>query len=146
MGRLSRAAQGSLSRQALITYSTKEFITTGTYHVQHKRVYHVVSLSCAAQGSCSRHSLITCSTSGAYHVQHVVRHVVRRESSVDICDRVEMASILALFHRLKPLIVEGVEETGVPEDAVVCWLLNVPATRYFISETDLLRQFYLLPH
>ena len=28
----------------------------------------------------------------------------------------------------------------------VCWLLNVPATCKCISGTDLLRQFYLLPH
>ena len=29
---------------------------------------------------------------------------------------------------------------------VICWLLNVPATCQCISETDLLRQFYMLPH
>ena len=29
---------------------------------------------------------------------------------------------------------------------VVGWLLNVPATCECISGTDLLRQFYLLPH
>ena len=29
---------------------------------------------------------------------------------------------------------------------VVCWLLNVPATCECISGTDLLRQFYALPH
>ena len=29
---------------------------------------------------------------------------------------------------------------------VVCWLLNVPATGYCISGTDLLRQFDVLPH
>ena len=28
----------------------------------------------------------------------------------------------------------------------VCWLLNVPATCGCISGTDLLRQFYVLPH
>ena len=28
----------------------------------------------------------------------------------------------------------------------VCWLLNVPATCECISGTDLLRQFYMLPH
>ena len=28
----------------------------------------------------------------------------------------------------------------------VCWLLNVPATGECISGTDLLRQFYVLPH
>ena len=30
--------------------------------------------------------------------------------------------------------------------SVVCWLLNVPATGECISGTDLLRQFYVLPH
>ena len=29
---------------------------------------------------------------------------------------------------------------------VVCWLLNVPVTCQCISGTDLLRQFYVLPH
>ena len=29
---------------------------------------------------------------------------------------------------------------------VVCWLFNVPATCECISGTDLLRQFYVLPH
>ena len=32
------------------------------------------------------------------------------------------------------------------EAVVVCWLLNVPATCKCISGTDLLRQFYVLPH
>ena len=31
-------------------------------------------------------------------------------------------------------------------DLFVCWLLNVPATCECISGTDLLRQFYVLPH
>ena len=31
-------------------------------------------------------------------------------------------------------------------DAVVGWLLNVPATCECISGTDLHRQFYVLPH
>ena len=31
-------------------------------------------------------------------------------------------------------------------DCFVCWLLNVPATCECISGTDLLRQFYVLPH
>ena len=29
---------------------------------------------------------------------------------------------------------------------LVGWLLNVPATGYYISGTDLLRQFFVLPH
>ena len=32
------------------------------------------------------------------------------------------------------------------QDSFVCWLLNVPATCECISGTDLLRQFYVLPH
>ena len=33
------------------------------------------------------------------------------------------------------------KEAGV---CFVCWLLNVPATGYCISGTDLLRQFYVM--
>ena len=33
-----------------------------------------------------------------------------------------------------------------PAVVVVCWLLNVPVTCQCISGTDLLRQFYVLPH
>ena len=51
--------------------------------------------------------------------------------------------------------VEGREETNKQEKKMeasrrVCllvdWLLNVPATCQCISGTDLLRQFYVLPH
>ena len=39
------------------------------------------------------------------------------------------------------------ESTGDRDDCLfVCWLLNVPATGECISGTDLLRQFYVLPH
>ena len=41
------------------------------------------------------------------------------------------------LYRLAPFLLAEV---------VVCWLLNVPATCYCISGTDLLRQFYVLPH
>ena len=55
------------------------------------------------------------------------------------------------------LAEDGLAEDGLAEDGlaaapparqgrVVCWLLNVPATRECISGTDLLRQFYALPH
>ena len=33
-----------------------------------------------------------------------------------------------------------------PQVVVVCWMLNVSATRKCISGTDLLRQFDVLPH
>ena len=57
---------------------------------------------------------ITCSSSRAYHVQHVMCHAARRDSLVIKFDRVEIASILALFYWLKPLADERGEETGVP--------------------------------
>ena len=57
---------------------------------------------------------ITCNTSSAYHVQRVVCHLVRRDSSAIKFDRVEIACILALLNGLKPLTDEGGEETGVP--------------------------------
>ena len=40
---------------------------------------------------------ITWNTSGVYHVQHAVWHVVRRGSSAIKSDRVEIAFILDLF-------------------------------------------------
>ena len=40
----------------------------------------------------------------------------------------------------------GVGRGGGGGGVVVCWFLNVPATCKCISETDLLRQFYMLPH
>ena len=46
---------------------------------------------------------ITCDTSSAYHVQRVVFHLVRRDSSASKFDRVEIAFILALLYRLKLL-------------------------------------------
>ena len=47
---------------------------------------------------CSR-AQITCYISSAYRVQHVVCHVVRRDSSAVKFDRVEIAFILALEKR-----------------------------------------------
>ena len=38
---------------------------------------------------------ITCNTSSVYHVQLIVCHVVRRDSAAAVCDRVEIAFILA---------------------------------------------------
>ena len=57
---------------------------------------------------------ITCNTSSAYHVQHVVCHLVRRDSSSIKFDRVEIAFNLALLYGLKPLTDEGGEETRIP--------------------------------
>ena len=46
--------------------------------------------------------------------------------------------------------IDSNEETSLVENTnsidVVCWLLNVPTTCECISGTDLLRQFYVLPH
>ena len=49
---------------------------------------------------------ITCHTSSAYHVQRVVCHLVRRDSSAIKFDRVEISFILVLLYSLKPLTVE----------------------------------------
>ena len=40
---------------------------------------------------------ITCNTSSAFHVQHVVCHMVRRGSSAIEFDRVEIAFVLAFI-------------------------------------------------
>ena len=52
-------------------------------------------------------------TLGANHVQHVVCHVVRRDSSGIQFDRVKIAFILALFYWLKWSTDEGGKEAGV---------------------------------
>ena len=39
---------------------------------------------------------ITCKTSSAYHVQHAMCHVERRDSSAITCDRAEIAFLVAL--------------------------------------------------
>ena len=57
---------------------------------------------------------ITCNTSSAYHVQHVVSHVVGGDSSAIKFDKAEFVFIPALFYWLKPLTDEGGDETGGP--------------------------------
>ena len=47
-------------------------------------------------------------------VQHVMCHVVQRDSSVNKFDRLEITFISALFYQLKLLTDEGGEETKVP--------------------------------
>ena len=49
---------------------------------------------------------ITCNTSGSYHEQHVVCHVVGRDSSAIKFDRVVIAFVIVLFLWLKPLTDE----------------------------------------
>ena len=56
----------------------------------------------------------TCNTRDACHVQHVMRHMARRESSVVKCVRAETAFSLALFHCLELSTSEG----------FVCWLVD----------------------
>ena len=46
-----------------------------------------------------------CSTLRAYHVQHVVCHAVRRDSSAIKFDRVEIAFVLTLSYWLKLLTI-----------------------------------------
>ena len=64
------------------------------------------------------HMQITCNTLNAYHVQHVMCHVVRRDSTAIKFDRLEIAIIFALFYWLKPLTDEGGEEYSekTPDD------------------------------
>ena len=53
------------------------------------------------------------------------------------------------YAKISPKMVNPRDLAGNPEGGevvVVCWLLNVPATCKCISGTDLLRQFYVLPH
>ena len=52
---------------------------------------------------------MTCDTSSAYHVQHVVCHVVQRDRSAIKFGRIE----IAFFNWLRPLTDEGREEGGV---------------------------------
>ena len=49
---------------------------------------------------------ITCNTPSAYHVQRVVCHLVRRDSSAFKFDRIEFAFILPLFYWLNLLTDE----------------------------------------
>ena len=59
---------------------------------------------------------ITCNTSSSYHVQLVMCHVVRRDSSAIKFDRVQITFSLVLFCWLKPLTDEEGEETGEPRE------------------------------
>ena len=56
---------------------------------------------------------ITCNTSSDYHVQHIVCHLVRRDSSAIEFDRAELAFIFGFILLAEPLIDEGGEETEV---------------------------------
>ena len=69
---------------------------------------------CLCTFKCRNCVQITCNTSGAFHAQHTVCHVVRIDSSAIKFDRAEIAFILASFHWLKPLTDERGEETEVP--------------------------------
>ena len=50
---------------------------------------------------------------------------------------------ISRYRSCATLIYEAIRPTAV---VIVCWLFNVPATCKCISGTDLLRQFYVLPH
>ena len=72
---------------------------------------------------------IMCNSSSAFHLQPIVCCEVRRDSSAVKFDRDEIAFILALFYWLKPLTVEGGEETGVPmktsDEELLCMLAMI---------------------
>ena len=56
---------------------------------------------------------IMCNASSAYHMQHVVCHMVQRDSSATKFDKVDVTLILALFFiGGNHLTDEGEEETG----------------------------------
>ena len=58
---------------------------------------------------------ITRNTSGAYHVQHAVCHVARKESSAVMSDRLKIAFVLALFYWLKHSPMEEGRRVEYPE-------------------------------
>ena len=72
---------------------------------------HKLSPACTVN-----HVQITYNTSGTYHVQQVMCHVVQRASSSVKLERAEITFTLALFHWLKSLTNEGREETGVSRE------------------------------
>ena len=47
---------------------------------------------------------------------------------------------------LVTVVYNGISHGSGASHRSVCWLLNLPATCKCISGTDLLRQFYVLPH
>ena len=57
-----------------------------------------------------------------------------------------------IFHRVVACTTDAVQQVSVIWEGkegvgvVVYWLLNIPATCKGILGTDLLRQFYMLPH
>ena len=53
-------------------------------------------------------------TLSSYHMQRIMCHVMRRDSSAIKFDRAEIIFILALFFLAEPLVAEGGEETRVP--------------------------------
>ena len=68
---------------------------------------HELSPTRALKWPGSNRVQITCNTSGAHHVQQVICHMVRRDSSAIKFGRVEIAFNFALFCWLKPLTDEG---------------------------------------
>ena len=101
------------------TITTTTTTTTTSIQRRSSRFFLKQSPRCAA--NCLQHVRswprrnhvqITCIKSRAYHVQCVVRHVVRRDSSAIEFGRNEIAFILALLYSLKPLA----DEEGKCED------------------------------
>ena len=62
-------------------------------------------------------------------MQPEVCHLVRRDSSANKFDKVEIAIILALFYRLKPLTKEGGEKPEYPEKTLDDELQKMPHTK-----------------
>ena len=72
---------------------------------------------------------IPCSTQSAYHVQHVVCHVVRRDSSAIKFDGVEIVSILALFYQLNHKPIKERRKPEHPEETSNDELQKMPHTK-----------------
>ena len=107
MGHLALSSQSKCNKNNCIQRCSSRFFVISSLHCE---------LSPTRTLKWPRHNCvkITCNTSSAYHVQNVVCHLVRRDSSAIKFDRVEITFILALLYSLKPLTNEGGEETGAP--------------------------------
>ena len=80
-----------------------------------------------------------CTCSAKLSVFHVER---RSKNTLMIITIIIIIVIVIIINCFK----KCTQSRGLRMAVVVGWLLNVPATCECISGTDLLRQFYVLPH
>ena len=67
-----------------------------------RHIFFFYNLLTAPQTVSNTYAQVARAQSSSYHVQHIVCHVVRRDSSAIKFDRAEIAFILTLFYWLKP--------------------------------------------